>query len=205
MKKILYRIIPVLIISMVFLSSQAQTTAFQLHADSKVVITGSSTLHDWTGKVQSYEGKVQFLDNFLSKKIKKGPAIESVLVTFKVEGIDGGRGPAMNKKITAALKNTEHPTIQFQSTEPISVTEIVDKAQKLFKVTLKGDLSMAGVTQAIEMELNGKQLEDGNYHFSGERAMKMSDFKIDPPSAMFGQIQTKDDISIAFDLKLVKG
>jgi len=29
--------------------------------------------------------------------------------------------------------------------------------------------------------------------------MKLSDFDIEPPSAMFGQIQTKDDIVVHFN------
>jgi len=34
----------------------------------------------------------------------------------------------------------------------------------------------------------------------GNEPMKMTDFGIEPPSALFGQIQTKDEIVVVFTL-----
>ncbi|MEL6194250.1 MAG: YceI family protein, partial [Bacteroidota bacterium] len=53
----------------------------------------------------------------------------------------------------------------------------------------------------VEISLSGKLLDQA-FTFEGEYAMKMSDFGITPPSAMFGQIQTDDDVLVKFSLVL---
>lgn len=164
--------------------------------DSKISITGTSTLHDWKAAVNEFEGSCQ-LEDGLNTSPEKGLALSTIQLSFKGETIDGGRGPAMNGKIMKALKVTEHPQITFEAAE----ASITDVSGKGFTITTTGKLNIAGVDQEITMNLEGSKNDDNSYTFVGSKALKMTDFQITPPSAMFGQIETKDDITINFELQ----
>lgn len=185
-----------------FLASIFTQDQFVLHEDSKISVEGSSTLTDWKAAVNQFEGKA-LAGNALNKKsLKAGEVLTSLSLTCDVATMDGGRGPAMNKKIKTALKVTEHPQITFEATSG-SIKEIKNKAEQSFIFLSKGMLTIAGVAQEVEIELEGKK-DDGKLLLNGSKDLKMSNFQIEAPSAMFGQIETKDDISIHFELILTQ-
>lgn len=37
-------------------------------------------------------------------------------------------------------------------------------------------------------------------HLQGSKSLKLADFQVEPPTAMFGQIVTGDEISVVLDL-----
>lgn len=180
---------------------QAQVD-YQLAGESAITIHGTSTLHDWKAVVPGYEGIFKIADDLVKKKLKEGAAIEKAMLKFEVETIDGGRGPSMNKKIKTALKSDEHPQIVFELDEPTKVERITSKDNEKFTMKAAGVLSIAGTSQDITLDLEGQRMENGQFHFKTKKPLKMSDFEIEPPSAMFGQIVTKDDIEVDFDLIL---
>lgn len=66
-------------------------------------------------------------------------------------------------------------------------------------VTASGTLSVAGVTQDIELKalLNA----DGNkLAIRGTKTVLMTDFGIEPPTMMLGTIKTKNEIEVIFEL-----
>ncbi|WP_020528818.1 YceI family protein [Flexithrix dorotheae] len=182
--------------------SLAQSPNYKLKSDSKASVTGTSTLHDWTGEVNEMEGSASFSKSIV-KKLKAGETIEGIELKFKVASIDGGRGDTMNNKIVKAFGD-DNPYIIFQSSEPAKITEVNDKTAGTFKIVSKGKLTMAGVSKDVEIELEGKKLDSGDFQFTGEKALKMSDYGMERPSAMFGQIVTGDDITAKFDLTFTK-
>ena len=110
--------------------------------------------------------------------------------------MDGGRGPSMNKKIKKALKAATYPHVSFTQTEAI---HLASKDDGNTVVNATGSLNIAGVEKVVTIELTATTQEN-QLVFTGKYPMKMSDFDIEPPSAMFGQIETKDDITIEFEL-----
>lgn len=175
---------------------------YQLAPESSVTIHGASTLHDWKAAVPDYEGNIQITDDLLKKNLKEGAAVSKAVLKFNVETIDGGRGPSMNKKIKTALQSTEHPQIVFELSEPAKITTVSDKKTHQFIMQANGSLRIAGASQSVSLKIEGQRMENGNISLKTEQPLKMSDFKIEPPSAMFGQIVTKDDIRVVFDLVL---
>ena len=187
------KIIPALIITLFLgFTLQAQQLSFALAAESSITIEGTSTFHDWTAKVGEFAGTLALSKPFDAAKDKK-LAVDKVELSFQAESIDGGRGAAMNKKIRGALKSSEHPAITFSIAESQTL-KLVDG-----KLTVAGALPMAGVTKDVSLELAAKP--DEPMAFTAKYPMKLSTFEIEPPSAMFGQIVTGDDITIVFDLK----
>lgn len=168
---------------------------YVLSPDSKIEIKGTSTLHDWTCEAKDFNGSVQLLDE------TSGLFFQNIDLTFSVDSINGGKGKAMDKKIRKALKSNEFPFIQFVAKKiPLLSGEDI-KTLEQFRLRIPGTLSIAGKSQEIQLEVEGVQTKK-SFTIISTYSMKMSDFEIKPPSAMFGQIVTGDEIRILFNLIL---
>ena len=159
----------------------------------KVEVTGTSTLHGW----KAVAGTFAFSGSDLQLQAGES-AIDSFYFSVEVASLDGGRGAAMNKKIRDAFDADANPKIEYRQSEPAGLSTINEDGS--FSVLSRGSLSMAGQTHDVELELKGEATETGALKISLVKDMKMSDFEIEPPSAMFGQIVCGDDIKVIVEL-----
>ena len=179
------------------LSTQAQT--FQLATDTAttITVTGTSTLHGWTVAVN----EVQDVPATLILVGENEQTIDSFAFGVVVSSMDGGRGTSMNAKITNALQATAHPIISYQQNEPASMSDMDDAGN--FTLISKGILKMVGLEKTIEIEVMGQKTDTGII-LKGSKPLKFSEFEIEPPSAMFGQIVCGDDIAVNFEFRYQK-
>lgn len=194
MKKIVHAsIFSLLIFNLFIFSSYAQKTTLSLvNEESKMTIDGTSTLHDWTSEVKEITGMM----SLAQVNIQDGSEIETVNFKANVKSIESGRGSTMDNRTHDALKGEEHPQIIFD----LSEAKVNKSSGNNFTLDVKGELTIAGSTQPIEMVVNGEKVSDQKLHFEGSKALNMTEYGIDPPSAMFGQIQTGEEITVNFDL-----
>jgi galactitol-specific phosphotransferase system IIB component len=68
---------------------------------------------------------------------------------------------------------------------------------KGFTTEVQGVLSIAGTSKTVNLLVAGTETTTG-FEFVGEKALKMTAFNIDPPTALFGTLKTGDDITIKF-------
>jgi len=160
----------------------AQET-YVLGEGSKIWVEGTSTLKNWQAEVKTFSGEIT---------TDAAGNIAGVDLKLDVKSMDGGRGPDMNAKIYKALKSDEHPTIIFSGTVATPVEG---------DIATKGLLKLAGKELEVLVSATGGTAT-GN--LKGKHALKLSDFEIEPPSAMFGQIVCYDDLTILFDLNITK-
>ena len=160
-----------------------------------ISITGTSTLHDW--KVQA--GSVTNYPDTLVVDVKEGANLTGFSFTVEVVSLDGGRGAAMNNKIQTAFNIAENPTITFTQKE----AAILTKSEEGYQLSATGLLNMAGTEKTITVDAFAYK-EEGELVLKGSKDLKMSDYGMTPPSAMFGQIQTKDDITVHFEFVYVQ-
>lgn len=178
-----------LIFSICCFSATAQSN-YTIDTIPSISIIGTSTLHDWT--VQA--GVVADYPTTLSLDIADGITIDSFSFSVPVANLDGGRGPSMNAKIKKAFVAETNPMITYRQVGSTTTNkEVADNT-----ITSSGILTMAGVEKEIEVTLSFA--EDGDaLLLKGSKALKMTDFGMTPPSAMFGQIETRDDITVHFE------
>ncbi|NND33555.1 MAG: YceI family protein [Saprospiraceae bacterium] len=157
--------------------------SYSLAEGSRVWVDGTSTLKNWTAEVQTFDGTIV---------TDADGHVQEVSFTFDVKSMEGGRGPDMNGKIYNALKSDDFPKITFQGkgTSP----EVGD-------VGATGLVSLAGKEKEVLVEASG-DISSG--HITGQTKLKLSDFDIEPPSAMFGAIVCHDELVLHFDLNLTK-
>ncbi len=141
---------------------------------SSILINGTSSMHDWESEVESF--KVNLSEDFLN-------------LSLKGEDIKSGKG-IMDGKTYEALKTDDHPMITFQSRD-LHLNET--------SATANGTISIAGVKK--EITITGKLEKSGSVtSIIGSQKLLMTDFGIEPPTAMFGSLTTGDEVTIDFKL-----
>ena len=100
-----------------------------------------------------------------------------------------------------ALKDSEHPKIEYRLTEAIckGSKKIRDARLSSVEFDTRGELTVAGVTLPIEMAVIVDRIGKDQLITKGETFLKMKDFKIKPPKAMLGMIRTGNDFKISFE------
>ena len=151
--------------------------SYTLSPNSKLTISGTSTVHDWIVTANRIDGSLQ--------ADKASP----VAIDFQVEvaEIKSERGATMDKKMHAALQMEKHPTVKFK------LMELKGES------SLLGPLTIAGKSQNVAIDSKITSTEDA-FQFTGEFKLVLADFDIEPPTAMFGQVIVGDDVTIHFDL-----
>lgn len=162
--------------------------AFKVQKAS-VVITGTSTLHDWEMKSESFTCNTLF-------KVEgdKVLDVKGLHLTVPVSSLKSGKG-AMDKNAYAALKADAHKQIVYTLTS----SKIVGN-----KILSSGNLTIAGVSKPFDVESTYTVNADNTISTKTSKSFKMTEFKVEPPSFMFGSVTTGDNITLAFDLTFKK-
>jgi len=176
----------------------SQSTEYQVDESSSIVIFGTSNVHDWEAEVKEMDLSV-FLDPArLGKENPENP-VTNVTLNVPVESIESGKG-GMDKRIRKALKHDDHPEIMFN----INSAEMADTvlSDNAFMIDIKGNLNIAGVVKEVTFPVKGVKTESNGYRFEGSYSMNMTDYEVDPPSAMFGAIKSGEEVRIEFNILL---
>lgn len=170
----------------------AQEKAKLLPEKSSITISGTSTLHDWEEKVQNFNVNLtlDFHDNKITEIHNVDLVCQSTSITSDYD--------IMTNKTHNALRAEQHPEITF---DMITIEKLTFQDHN-FSGVLTGNLSMAGVTKRIRVEFNGSN--GGNIiTIKGSKQIRMSDFNIEPPTAIMGTIKTGETVIVSFDLKFL--
>jgi polyisoprenoid-binding protein YceI len=202
-QKHMKRVTLVLLINILFFTISFAQTSYNIDEGSEMTITGTSTFHDWTSKVNEIKGEYIFKEDIRNKKLPKtgGSILDQVKMLIPVLSIESPRGSTMDKKTFNALKYEEHPDIIFELKDDV-IEKIIDKNAKTFLLKIKGDLTAAGYTKEINVSLEVQKLDTEQLKVKGSYPLDMVEYEIEPPSAMFGQLKTGKDVTIDFELLL---
>ncbi len=176
----------------------SQNNLYTLSGESNFSIEGSSTLHDWKAEAQDVKGEIQLPEEFQGTNLPPvGSSIDQMNVKVAVASMDGGK-EVMNGKMHRALQKETHPYIQYELTS--AEVSSSDVATHHVQMATEGKVTIAGVTQTLSIPVKGEYIKGTGWVFSGSQSLKMSDYNIEPPTAMFGQIVTGDEVTISFNL-----
>ncbi len=160
-----------------------------------VTIKGTSNLHNWSEKVENVSG-----DGAVSWNSDGTFDLTSVHIKMNVHSIKSDKGSIMNNNTYKALKADEHPEIIFTLTSPIKGVILKSNERKL---SAKGNLSIAGVTKAVDIEVIVFISEKSKLSFEGAKTIKMTDYGINPPTALLGTLKTGNEIVIDFKTNFI--
>jgi polyisoprenoid-binding protein YceI len=95
------------------------------------------------------------------------------------------------------LKQKDYPRIEYRLTE-LTLKEAPKSPEAPALFDSKGELSVAGVTNKVQMPVSVTRVGKDKLKFSGSTSVKMTSFGIQPPT-LIGVLSTGDDVKIAFE------
>jgi hypothetical protein len=171
--------------------------------ESHVQIDGTSNLHDWSIKGTVIDGYIDVNETCrFNLAMEKLPDVGKVKVSLKthveipVKSLKSGHS-GMDDNTYKALRSRQYPKIIYDM-EKVSVKTLPKLPNLTAEFDTVGRLSIAGVTRTLTIPVTVKALEDQQFEISGSTTMKMTDFGVTPPTAIFGLLRTGDQITIHF-------
>lgn len=189
MKRLLFTMLLTIITAALFAQNKYRASAITIKME------GTSTLHDWHMTSQEAVTNVSF--NFNGSSLS---AMPSLTFTIPVETLKSGT-KALNKNAYKALNSGKYPAITFTS----GYANIRSEGPNKYTMNVQGKLNIAGVTRDVVLVV-GCQVNPANMTIetSGSCKIKMTDYKVEPPSFMFGAMRTGDEVVVKFNATLSK-
>ena len=162
---------------------------------SKLEVDGTSTLHDWTLNLKKMTAK---MTGRVSESENSPFNLEKLEFKCKVEDLKSSL-ESMDDVMYEAMNTEKHKYIIYKLKKVDSTWE---QDGKTWMQTI-GDLTIHGVTKEVLMKVEIAEQSDA-FQFLGSESFNMSEFGIEPPSAMFGTINSGDKITIRFDVTFIQ-
>jgi len=109
----------------------------------------------------------------------------------------------MDRDLQKALNAEEYPKIFIDLLETRYNPEHLKNLETgWFELEAKVNLTIAGVTKVKRIKAQARRTSENQFALKGAEAVQMSEFGIDPPTAMFGLIKVDDLITFHFDLTI---
>lgn len=210
-----------LLISMLLVASvvhAAEATRLTAGAASAVVLEGSSNVTDWRCRGTSIDARMVVATspahiNDVIDRIEDGnigvwmsepsrgsfPAPEFRLSLPVTSFRCGNR--VMESDMRRALKAETHRAVQFSFRELRGGIQH-DLDSGLYHAAIVGDLTLAGVTRTIDLKVSAQRLSRTSFRIRAVLPLRMTDFDVTPPTALFGAIRARDRLTVHFDLVL---
>lgn len=176
--------------------SEPRPARLILEPASRLTVEGTSNLHDWSCSTSSLDAsiRVQLPDD---EATPLPLSVDQVSLAVPVAALEC-KNDKMNKNLTKALDASRHPKIAFRTSGPLALP--VPDARGRLTATFRGQLTVAGVTKPIDLPVEAVRTADGSLRITGSKAFLMSQFGIDPPTAMLGVLKTANRVTVRFDL-----
>ena len=190
----------------------AEATKYFARAGSKIRLEGTSNIHDWQMESSLIGGFIEVGENFPTEP---GQAVKPGKVDAKTEPFvmvrslkslkkDGTPyNDAMDNIMYKNMKAEEDPKAKviFKLKDFVLKTVPTDKAAP-YECEATGDIVVAGETKTVTMPVKVLPMADKKLKISGIANVKMTDFKIEPPSPNIpggALIKTADEVKIIFE------
>jgi hypothetical protein len=168
-------------------------TKYESIGGVKIVIEGTSNIHDW--EMKSDKGFCSGIFDVNNTGVPTGMSYLNFSVP--AESLKSER-KSMDKNTYKALNTGKYAQINFTA----SSASIKANGNSGYVLTAKGRLTISGVTKDVVLTANGVVNPDKSVTYSGSYQLKMTDYKVEPPSLMLGAIKTGDNIVVKFNLQL---
>ncbi len=192
----------------------AEMTRFSAQSGSKMKIDGTANIIHTKWEVES-----KIMGGFLevgpdfptqpgqeAKPGKVEAKAEAFIPSRALKSVEDGKpySDKMDDIMYEKLKAQQHPRITYKLTE-LTLKEAAKSKDAPYVFDSKGELQIAGVTNAVSFPVNVLPLGDKKLKVTGTTTLKMSDYKVEKPEVnlVLGKIITGDDVKLTFDWSLI--
>ncbi|HET7435439.1 MAG TPA: YceI family protein [Thermoanaerobaculia bacterium] len=213
------KLLPLLLVALMAPSARGEeTTRLFAGAPSRLVLEGSSNLAPWHCSGTTLDGTMQVAAP-LAQINSVIDRIEDGNIGVFMNNPAAGRFPQptfqlkipvttlrcgnrqMEKDMYRALRADDFPSIEFRFTQLAGAIDH-DIDAGLYRTRINGVLALAGATRNIAVAVEAQRLAPNRFRLRARLPLRMTDFRITPPTALFGMVKAKDDLYVSFDLVL---
>lgn len=161
------------------------------NASNNMVLSGTSTFHDWTMTTKTFTGNAQFV-------LKPGNGISGLnALDFSLPVLQlKGDKKALNNNAYKALKTDQYKNITYK----LKSAKVLGQKDLNFQISTTGSLTIAGVTKEVSIDIYCMANKNGSITCTGKYKIKMTDYKVEPPKFMGGIMKTGDDLTLDFTM-----
>jgi len=122
-------------------------------------------------------------------------------LTIPIDALRCSGGRPMERDVLAALKAIQYPdiTVHFRQVRS-GVEHDIDTHE--YRIPVLADISLAGVTREVEVTIVAERIDRESFRIRADVPLKMTDFGIRPPQALFGLIKAADRLTVSLSLIL---
>jgi polyisoprenoid-binding protein YceI len=156
-------------------------------------LSGTSSLHDWEMNAQAFTGKAQF--DFKNDDDQTLVGLSSLTFSLPVTNLKSDK-KGLDKNAYEALNIDKHKNIMYT----LSSAKVSAEKDHKFLIKTTGNLTISGVTKEVVMNVYCSLNKDATITCTGTESLKMSDYKVEPPSFLFGAMKTGDAATLDFTM-----
>lgn len=169
--------------------------------ESRLWIEGKSNINEFECQANQYFAEATLIDD--NDPILHLQQIDDrvyMQVEIMVDGFECGRS-RMNQDLQKALKSSEYPEISFTFDSATILGMPEDFSQEnSFEIDVHGTLTVAGNSREIQFTTKASFVETYRIRAIGKTTIRMSNFGVEPPTALMGLIKAEDELTVNFDL-----
>ena len=216
------RLLPILLLAALAAPVMAEeTTSLFAAPASQLVLEGSSNVAPWRCKGTTLEGRMDVAAplsriNHLIDRIEDGNIVPLIAnpaaakfpqpafrLSVPVSGLRCGNAK-MERDMYRSLKASDFPSIEFRFTGLVGgINHDIDGGK--YHAKIAGVLSLAGASKNIRLDVEAERINANRFRLKARLPLRMTDFRITPPTALFGAIKARDELAVRFDLVLQTG
>jgi len=169
---------------------------YYLEENSKLYIEGTSN-------VNSFDCSCK--DNFPKRGIKVAFSDDFKTIRFtnsffkiRTQSLDCNNS-RMNRDLCEALKSSEYPDIKIELKEA-KLVSTTPGSDGWLSIKVNATMTITNVTKDVVLDVKGKKNSDDRFRFVCSKEILLTDYNIEPPTALLGLVKVRNNIKINFDL-----
>ena len=168
------------------------------HPESRFWVHGDATVREFTCVVNRIEGRARVPATQETIPTEASNDRAEAIVQVPVRAFDCGKS-RMTQDLQETLNMEQHPEIRFELVHATLGTR-TDTSAQWRRIDALGPLTIAGTKRLTRLHAAVRTLDEQHFRIRGCLPIRMTYFKIDPPSKLLGLIQVKNRIEVQFDL-----
>ena len=180
--------------AVVYAQSTYQVTASK---ENNMKLSGTSTLHKWEMNSKTFSGAAEFGVN--PSNVNELKTISALSFSLPVTALKSDE-KKLDRNAYKALKTGSFKNITYK----LLAATVLPGTLNRYLVKTRGNLTIAGVTKEITMDVYCVVNKDASITCTGSDKLNMTDYNVKPPSFMLGAMKTGNAVTLDFSLAYKK-
>lgn len=158
--------------------------------DVAIKVLGTSNIHDWTMTATGIESQGQF--KFDAGQLE---ALTSFSLVAEAKSLKS-ESTSMDGRCYKTIKADQYPRITFK----LGSATVTGVQKNKYTIKASGELTISGTSQPAVLTVTAVVNPDNSITCSGAQKIKLTDYKIEPPTFLLGAMKVYNDLTIQYNI-----